>query len=97
MTGENREASIEGSDTKGDEGTLNPQPEQNRKPTKTERMQAKKKRASSDKSQYGNEAEHTSNRNKLEKHEIGQSRKLRDKGGEKADSRRYRIQDSKKR
>ena len=70
----------------------------NKKPTKTERMQAKKNKSSSD-SEYGGGAEHTSNARGSSKnmHEKGRSRNSQDKGGEKADSRRYRTQDSKKR
>ncbi|SEH33955.1 hypothetical protein SAMN05421593_2523 [Chryseobacterium culicis] len=61
-------------------------------------MQAKKNKSSSD-SEYGGGAEHTSNARGSSKnvHEKGRSRNSKDKGGEKADSRRYRTQDSKKR
>ncbi|MCD7972579.1 MAG: DUF6443 domain-containing protein [Candidatus Azobacteroides sp.] len=69
------------------------------KPTKTERMQAKKKKKANNKkesssnSEYNQEKEHTENaRNSTEnKHEKGQSRKKKDKGGEKADVRRERY------
>ncbi|MBT1707601.1 RHS repeat-associated core domain-containing protein [Fulvivirgaceae bacterium PWU5] len=72
----------------------------NNKPTRTERQQQKKqKKQASSNSRYGEESEHTSNQNNAnrETHERGRARKQKDKGGEKADSNRYRTKDSKKR
>ncbi|MBB6003397.1 hypothetical protein [Arcicella rosea] len=69
----------------------------NNKPTKNERA-AEKKSKNSNNSQYGGGAEHTSNArgSTKGKHEAGRARNKQDKGGEKADNKRYRTQDSKK-
>lgn len=71
----------------------------NNKPTRTERLQQKKQKRQSSNSRYGDEAEHTTNRtgSNRQTHEDAKARRGRDKGGEKADTRRYRTQDSKKR
>jgi hypothetical protein len=76
----------------------------NNKPTRNERMQTKKESKSSNKgsnsnsSRYGSEAQHNTNKSNSNKpkHEGGQIRKARDKGGEKGDGKRKRYQDSKK-
>lgn len=70
----------------------------NNKPTKNERAQAKKSKSSKD-SEYGGGAEHKNNARGSSRntHEAGRARNARDKGGEKGDANRNRIQDSKKR
>ena len=68
----------------------------NNKPTRSERAAEKKAKSSSAKSQYGEGAEHTSNKNKLEQHQKDESRRAMDRGGEKGDANRDRYQDSKK-
>ena len=52
----------------------------------------KVKKKSSAEADYGKEsAEHTKNKNKLNKHQKGQKRKAQDRGGEKGDVRRTRY------
>lgn len=61
-------------------------------PNRVDEARKKKKTSSAD-SQYRQEAEHTANSNpsNLPKHEKGQKRKGKDKGGEKGDARRTRY------